>query len=219
MHLVQDYDGDANISEPAVQMRLDSLNAIFDSICISFEVCEIRYIANYQYDNASPSNFELMQIAYNEANRINLYFSDESNANQGIATQGGINNVMDGGIVTLKSHSAGDLAHLMGHYFGLYNTFQGSQGPNPELADGSNCLVAGDSICDTPADPFYFIGLSQWLDQPLVNFIYEGLDANGDYYNPFVRNIMSNYPRRCFFTYGQYTRMANFWLNSSQEMW
>jgi hypothetical protein len=42
--------------------------------------------------------------------------------------------------------------HEMGHYFGLPHTFEYFDKPDRELPDGSNCSVAGDRFCDTPAD-------------------------------------------------------------------
>ncbi len=218
-HIVRDYWGDANISEQTILTRIEGLNDIFDSICISFEICEFRYIDNFQYDIVSPEKFELMQIAYNEFGRINMYFAFNSSTNYGMATFGGIDSLNSGGLVALKTDVVGDIAHIMGHYFGLYDTYEGSQSANPELVDGSNCAVSGDSICDTPADPYYITGLVTWQDGPYSDFVYEVKDANGDYFSPLTGNIMASYISRCFFTYGQYRRMANYYLNSSQKMW
>lgn len=219
VHVVYDYFGNPNITESEIQGKIDGLNAIFDSICIDFEICEFRYISNYNYDGFSPNQFPLMDVAYCEANRINLFFTSSVSGGDGYATQGGIDSLTSGGIVAAKNFNSGDIAHLFGHFFGLYNTWEGSLSANPELVDGSNCATAGDSICDTPADPFYITTSILWLSGTFLDFVYQGLDANGDYYNPLVSNIMSNYPNKCYFTYGQYRKMVDVWLNSSQKMW
>jgi len=219
VHIIRAYNGDPGITTTQIQDHIDKVNSIFDSICMSFEICEFRYINNFQYDDFSDNEFDLMEVAYNEANRINLYYAKSPVGGPGYVTQGGIDMLNSGGIVAMKDDGAMDVAHLFGHYFGLYNTWQNSQLATAELADGSNCATAGDSICDTPADPFDPSLLIAWQHAFYPDFIFEGLDANGDYYNPLVENIMSNYRKRCFFTYGQYRRMVDTWLNSSMKMW
>ena len=37
------------------------------------------------------------------------------------------------------------LVHEMGHYFGLYHTFEGG-------CSNSDCTLSGDKVCDTPPD-------------------------------------------------------------------
>jgi len=75
----------------------------------------------------------------------------------------------------------------------------------PELADGSNCGICGDYICDTPADP-------KILHVDPTTCLWDGttcsgspVDANGDPYNPPVHNIMAYVPPQCMqhFTPGQ----------------
>ena len=80
------------------------------------------------------------------------------------------------------------LAHELGHVLGLPHTHGlGNTGVTAELVDGSNCDVAGDRFCDTPADP-------NLLNKVNANTcIYTGTakDPNGQTYKPDVSNIMS----------------------------
>ncbi|MBC7778270.1 MAG: PKD domain-containing protein, partial [Phycisphaerae bacterium] len=52
--------------------------------------------------------------------------------------------VMEAGYVTDINKITG-LAHELGHYLGLYHTFEGG-------CTNNNCLTQGDRICDTPPD-------------------------------------------------------------------
>jgi len=48
------------------------------------------------------------------------------------------------------------ISHEMGHCLGLLHTFETSTGY--EKIDGSNSLIAGDKVADTPADPYAYSG-------------------------------------------------------------
>ena len=82
------------------------------------------------------------------------------------------------------------LAHEVGHYLGALHTHETFRGA--ELVDRSNCGVAGDLLCDTPADPNLWNGT-------LTGCTYTGasFDANGDLYRPDPSNIMSYAPSQC----------------------
>jgi Pregnancy-associated plasma protein-A len=117
------------------------------------------------------------------------------------------------------------LPHEMGHIFGLYHTFQGwgSRNPNTpieslEKADGSNCDVAGDLVCDTPADPDYQTN-SPVTSQPGQSFYNTNCTYGGTGYyqafRPLANNLMAYISSqqsaqplcRNAFTWGQYDRM------------
>ena len=103
----------------------------------------------------------------------------------------------------------------MGHYFDLLHTFEGN---GSELVNGDNCEVAGDGICDTPADPF--VPNDEMADYMSgCTFINGKVDINGEFYRPDVGNIMSYYPCSCGFTTGQYIRMAETCVAASGSMW
>lgn len=229
-HIVRDSFGDPNVLEADILAALIGLNDAFEPICMDFEICEFRYIDNFQYDFVRANAFDLndwdeMQNKYNIDRRINMYFVTGFNFMQqrcGFSTYSGITQIDTGGIVIQKDclgPESQTIPHNVGHYFGLYRTFEGTPG---ELVNGDNCLIAGDSICDTPADPYQISDpIESYIDPSNCRFIYEPLDANQEFYAPHVGNIMSYYPDacRCGFTHEQYLKMANNFLNSADKMW
>ena len=236
-HIVRDTFGELNITEADILLAIDSLNFYFEPICASFQICEFRIIDNYQYDNPKNGNeFQQMQVKFHQKNRINMFFVNNVSWSVdpcGFATNSGIEMLEEGGILVNKSCLTPDLPapkglpHLVGHYFGLFDT---NRGQGNELVDGSNCLTAGDEICDTPSDP-YVNGQDFYLPfgPPYLNgadggcrFVYtQGLDANGEYYRTHTSNIMSQYPEycKCGFTHEQFVKMANTYLNAEDKMW
>jgi len=101
------------------------------------------------------------------------------------------------------------LAHELGHFFGLLHTHETFRGR--ELADGSNCKIAGDLICDTPADPN--LGA---VDLDGCTYTANFVDFKGNQYRPDPTNIMSYAPIRCTnrFSIGQ-NDLANFYLETT----
>ena len=104
------------------------------------------------------------------------------------------------------------LLHELGHFFSLPHPFNGwdfdpynpsrhgspapESAPNgrlTELADGSNCEVAGDMLCDTPADYLYF---SQ-LNSNTCSYNLPMIDPQGDTLQPDPTLIMGYFLDRC----------------------
>jgi hypothetical protein len=216
-HIVRDTAGLENITIASINTAIGTVNQYFAPICVSFEICEVRYIDNFQYDNLHDQNeWPQMQIDFNQENRINMYFVEATSIAASFATLAGIANMTSGGLVIIKSSTGIVYTHEMGHYFGLPHTFEGAGTPGAELVDGSNGTTAGDGVLDTPADPYTGI---EYLEG--CKFVGPQQDANGDYYTPHVGNIMSYYDDacKCEFTHGQYMKMANTYLNSNPKMW
>lgn len=216
MHVTLDSLRETNWTLEDMQSTVDATNEAFAPICARFEICKIDTLENWTWDSLSRDYRvdEINRLFYQE-NRINIYlvrtFDDPTIC--GFAQTPGINSANNAKIYL----SGGCLPHEMGHLFGLLHTFEGN---GIENVNGSNCEVAGDLVCDTPADPYVEGSDTTWLSEPNYEFIFTGVDANGEFYQPDVGNIMSYYSApSCGFTRGQYIKMANTWLTSSRKMW
>ncbi len=102
------------------------------------------------------------------------------------------------------------IVHEFGHYFGLYHTSEQSSF-GIEKVDGSNCHIAGDRICDTPADPgelyAVYVNTSGCYMQGLKE------QGTGREYHPMINNYMAYYNpcymRRYRFSRGQLEVILN----------
>ncbi len=215
----------ANIEQQILD-AIDSANKDFSPICLSFKVCEFVYIDNYQYDlmdtlpNADTvDDVKSVIELYYKPNVINMYFvsnyvpSDPDECGQSYMPPSAQNpDTLDFIAIGKQCFPAPAkaISHALGHFFGLYHTFAN---PGSELADGSNCAIAGDSLCDTPADP-------KGTADGSCNYTGPFLDPNGVFYFPPIDNIMSYYKDcRCRFTREQYLRMAQQYLASRTYLW
>ena len=229
-HVTVNDQGETNIEMDSIMAALDTLNKDFAPICVEFEICAFDTIANYQYDEVEPDEWDEMQALYHQQRRINLFFvtsfPDTDTTYCGVATQGGLSNLENGGIVLLKgceSPLIRALSHQMGHYFGLNNTFnENGTMVTSELVNGTNCETEGDNICDTPADPYvHGTDPNTYVNLQLnCRFTNMQQDANGEFYVPDVGNIMSFYQAecKCGFTLGQYLVMAAN-CQAATDMW
>lgn len=203
----------------SIQKSIDSLNAHFAPICVSFQVCDYQYVDNYWYlsiDKNIPQKVDEMRALYNAKDRINIYYVRSINSNNDFYyVEDTVTNVNSGGIV-LNNVRNKMLIQAMGVYFGLSTT---NQLP-PELVNGSNSSTTGDEIIDTPADPYVKGDIVANYVDVNCKFISLKKDANSQYYTPIVGNAMSPYPDNCMcnspyaFTSEQYKKMANTYLSN-----
>lgn len=221
-------------SEGQLDEMVNKLNEFFEPIRVSFSICEYNILEDdYSLGRidvqpiSQSARLEELKSRFSLRRRINIFFLDYMRGSRcGSSTFQGILTELDANIFVERSCAedlAGQVAHHLGHTFGLRNTYN----PNSrELVDGSNCETAGDFLCDTPADPFgepltpfqeeqAQAGMLQvaYIDGS-CEFIYQPKDANGDWYQPDVGNIMSAYPCKCGFTQDQFRLMVETILSS-----
>lgn len=113
---------------------------------IDFVCNQIEYINNDTYCYLTESEFNALSALYDVDNKLNIYFVPNA-VHAGMAFYKSNNCAITNGIADLKGY----LSHEVGHCFYLYHTHgEGIE----ELVNGSNCQIAGDYLCDTPAEPY-----------------------------------------------------------------
>ena len=234
-YIVMAADSTAGIDSATIASVISQVNTIFSPISASFSLCEVKYIYNFDYDTigAAKEETELYNL-YWQPNRINLFFIDKFEGQMawecGNASAGGVSYNIPVGITLLKNCCTKYVvAHELGHYFSLSHTFGNGPGITQELVNESNCATTGDNVCDTPADPYIATGgadtayvqsciftLTKYKSGPMAGQY--ATDANGQFYDPDVTNIMSYYVECvCHFSWGQYQKMATYYLSNPIE--
>ncbi len=225
IHILTDTTGKTNVSNAAILLGLTNANLHFDKICATFKICSTYVHPNVRNDHMR-ANIEDNEIAqmYDVPNTINIYYAEDligGISPCGYAPLGGMSvptkEPMRDAIFMKKSCAASAaLTHELGHYFGLYHTFE--QAVNGvELVNGTNCATAGDLICDTPPDPSSTAKVDGFCD-----LLPADVDANGDFYTPNACNIMSYIAASCIgerFTIGQYNRMLEVMEKGRNYLW
>jgi PKD repeat protein len=197
---------------------LADANQYFSTINVQFVLDSQDYIADVSLwnvtNNADRANF--LPYTNSHPNSINVFFTNNLGTAGGFSSQIPPDIYYYGGpfiCLTYSTAMYGNqtlLTHELGHFFGLLHTFY--TGDGYERINGSNCLTAGDLICDTPADNFTLNIGSQVNPN---NCTYTGTEKQcadnlGLQYNPPVDNIMtywSTYTCNNVFTPQQYARM------------
>ena len=220
-HIVTESDSSGAPDYSLIVNAYEALNKTFAKINVVFDTCSgSSYIADSQFYNfdASSQQDDIAAL-YDSANVINVYIV-------GTLWYGATEELC--GIVSqIYSYPSTNrlfvaqqclppyitLTHEMGHYFGLYHTFETGIG-GVEDPNESNCSRTGDLLCDTPSDPNGSINnLCQYLGPDSINYM-------GSYQrvHPLVDNIMSYYKVygsecRTSFTPDQYSEMTGWALN------
>ncbi|MCB0706153.1 MAG: zinc-dependent metalloprotease [Saprospiraceae bacterium] len=164
MHLVGDNSGFGYFNYKLLLEIICRLNQDFAPAAIQFYVKgDINYIANSSYNEHNwDQGAEMMQLNRVD-NTINCYIVDDPAGACGYSAYN-LGVALKEDCIGINDHT---WAHELGHYLSLPHTFYGWEGttydyaePAPvqlnnnlvERLDGSNCNVAGDGFCDTPAD-------------------------------------------------------------------
>jgi hypothetical protein len=192
-HIISKSDGSEGLDINLLPKVVKMLNEAFAPAKIQFVNCtSINYIKSDRYFMSDTyADRDNLWRKQNDTMAINLYFL-KNNSHRGWMNFGRNDNYG-----AIKNDNALIVApHEMGHFFGLYHTFETHDTiigtdtiPILENVARSgadcNCSTAGDKFCDTPADPGGYS--NGWCYFTGVNI----RDSKGALYAPDPKNIMS----------------------------
>lgn len=189
-----------NVTDNQIAQQLQVLNSAYAGTGFSFQTVAIERVSNSRWYNGCYGSQETKMksaLADSPATTLNIYTCNPSNGILGYATfpSSYAESSSRHGVVLLHSslpggsaapYNLGDTAtHEVGHYLGLYHTFQGG------------CNNPGDSVSDTPAEASAAYGCPTGRDTCAAT----GADP--------IKNFMDYTDDSCMneFSAGQVTRM------------
>lgn len=212
-HVIRATDGSGDLTDAAIGAQLNVLNAAFAGSGFSFTLAATTRTSNDTWYTAEPGTQaeKQMKTALRQggSNALNIYSNNMGGGLLGWATfpsSYASKPLMDGVVILYSSlpggtaapYNLGDTAtHEVGHWMGLYHTFQG--GCAAPRKKGS-----GDFVGDTPAEKSPAFGCPAGRDS-CTGVKFPGLDP--------IENFMDYTDDACMdrFTPGQITRMNEQW--------
>lgn len=194
-HIVRPSDGSYGMDPYTLNNLMSIVNAEFYDAGIQIYRCgQDNFIDNDLFWDLDVSEDSLIGAWHDVPNVINVYFTGNLTYNGGLLCgyayfPGGPDHLM---MKNSCATNGSTFIHEWGHIFSLWHTHgKSNTGTTDELVDGSNCAVAGDDICDTPADPNLFGQTSG------CSYTGSATDNNGHLFIPDPSNYMSYAPSNC----------------------
>ena len=203
--IIQQDSIDIEIKELIVRRAIDHLNESFAESNLVFYIERTDVILSKlkleDLSEAFYSPYNEFSDKYDEPNLLSIYIFDHRDDFCNI-TGTSISCGRTGGFSYVLSERTNNivmsrfdlsnvkvLAHEMGHFWGLYHTFEEAQYGKDDFAV-EKCDLQGDRICDTPPDPgpVYEVYVN-YVTCELLNL----KNAEGLAYKPLIENYMSYY--------------------------
>jgi len=201
-HVIYNTNGTGNIPQSQIDAQIQTLNQEYSSMGFSFVLSSVDRTASRKWFGMVPGGAEKsakQALAIDPAHRLNVYTCSPGQNLLGwsyFPNSYPENSYMHGVVFhyasvpggALSAYNEGEtLTHEVGHYLGLYHTFQGG------------CTAPGDYVDDTPYEASAYTGGQCSLQRDTCPSA--GLDPISNYMDYSYDACMTN------FTAGQKARM------------
>jgi hypothetical protein len=211
VHIIRDNAGNGGATSQMINAQMQVLNDAYASAGYSFNVVATTYSNNSSWYTAGYGTTAESQmknaLRQGSADDLNMYFNNMGGGLLGWATfpsSYASKPKMDGVVILTASMPGGNAApynegdtatHEVGHWMGLYHTFQGG------CKEGTK---GGDYVSDTPAEKSAAYGCPTGRDS-CSSRRFPGLDP--------ITNYMDYTDDYCMFQFssGQVSRMDQMW--------
>ncbi len=195
IHIVRYSNGSGGIPEERIATAIETLNdSVAETGLVFVQFGDILYLNSSLYATCTSGEVDALRQINPVDESLNIYFVPEFVNYCGVSSfyGWGVQGIVLDNDCTATSTNPSTFSHEVGHYFGLFHTHEPYYGL--ECVNGSNCDVAGDLICDTPADP----NLSGNINSSCA-YTGSATDAcgSGNPYMPLANNMMSYSTKVC----------------------
>lgn len=217
--IIQTDTTEVEIPELTIRKAINQLNHSFSKTNLVFYLKKTDVIySELKLEDLSQNQYrtyDAFSDIYDLPNLITIYIFDHkeefcqtTNTSISCGRTGGFSYILSdiNSNIVMSRFDISDikiLAHEMGHFWGLYHTFEESQYGKDDFSE-DGCSRLGDRVCDTPPDPgpLYEVYVN-YNDCEVLNL----KNMDGFEYKPLIENNMSYY-KPCYlkeysFTPGQ----------------